>query len=203
MDWREEPATQQQLLRLQQYGFVPACQLTVTQAARLIRQFSKHPPRVATPEQVAQEAVFEAPAPPPPPRDEKMSESARTHAYRLRQAVDAARHVLETRPDAPNVRADYHASIAARRDFWHDTCRDARDMLIGSVQVLEFHQYYGARFFPPTEGEVQEVIDALDEAAPDWDRDHPELFYQTLRLNFPSLVRQAPVAHHPTNHPPR
>ena len=38
--------------------------------------------------------------------------------------------------------------------------------------------------------QVQEVLDALDSALPVWDREHPELFYQTLELNFPQLVKR-------------
>jgi hypothetical protein len=37
---------------------------------------------------------------------------------------------------------------------------------------------------------VQVVLEALDAAMPLWDRDHPELFYQALELNFPQLVRR-------------
>jgi hypothetical protein len=37
---------------------------------------------------------------------------------------------------------------------------------------------------------VQHILDALDSAAPFWDKEHPELFYQTLQLNFPELVRR-------------
>ncbi len=190
MDWEEEPATQQQLFRLQEYGFVPACTLTVTQAARLIRQFSKHPRQAVAAGRDAQQAVAAPPKPPPPPRQVDVSESAKAHAHRLRLGVQAARRLMEANPDGPNVRADYYASISARRDFWHDTCREQRDMLIGTVQVLELHQEFGVHFFTPTEAEVQELLDALDHALPMWEWDHPELFYQTLRLNFPSLARQ-------------
>ncbi|HEY5910457.1 MAG TPA: hypothetical protein VJA21_07610 [Verrucomicrobiae bacterium] len=190
MDWEEEPATQQQLCRLQGYGFVPACALTVTQAARLIRQFSKHPRQSGAADQRNQQAFAAPPKLPPLPRQEDVSESAKMHAHRLRLAVGASRRQMEANPDGPNVRADYYASISARRDFWHDTCREQRDMLIGSVQVLELHQEFGVHFFSPTGEEVQELLDALDHALPTWERDHPELFYQTLRLNFPSLARQ-------------
>jgi hypothetical protein len=38
---------------------------------------------------------------------------------------------------------------------------------------------------------VQEILDALDSAMPAWEREHPALFYQTLELNFPHLLRRA------------
>jgi hypothetical protein len=37
---------------------------------------------------------------------------------------------------------------------------------------------------------VKAVLDALDGAMPLWDKEHPELFYQTLEINFPELVRR-------------
>jgi hypothetical protein len=48
----------------------------------------------------------------------------------------------------------------------------------------------GCRFFAPNYEQVQEVLDALDNAMPLWDHDNPELFYQTLELNFPHLARR-------------
>jgi hypothetical protein len=58
-----------------------------------------------------------------------------------------------------------------------------------SVRALELYSHHGCRFCTPTQSEVQEVLAALDGAMPDWEREHPELFYQTLELNFPELVR--------------
>ena len=63
-------------------------------------------------------------------------------------------------------------------------------MRIGSMQVFELYQMQGCRFFPPNHEQVQELLDALDAAMQLWDRDNPELFYQTLELNFPHLVRR-------------
>ncbi len=111
------------------------------------------------------------------------------HACYLRLQVEAAQSALANNPDRPGGRADVHSAVAARQQFWFDTCRDARDLHLIGPQALEFHHYFGAKYFPPTWAEVQEVIDALDLAMPGWDQDHPELFYETLKLNFPSLLR--------------
>jgi hypothetical protein len=35
------------------------------------------------------------------------------------------------------------------------------------------------------------VLTALDAAVPAWETLHPELFYQTLELNFPELRKNA------------
>jgi hypothetical protein len=63
-------------------------------------------------------------------------------------------------------------------------------MRIATAQVLELYQRCGCRFFPPSRVEVQEILDALDSALPFWDLDQPEIFYQTLELNFPHLVHR-------------
>jgi hypothetical protein len=208
MDWKEEPATEQQLLRLQKYGFEPTFPLTVTQAARLIRQYSKHPPRSTAETALSIQPVpvgaASAPSRSPgfaarpraedaPPgvqiRPGRLSESAQMHVYQLRLAVLAAERSVREVPDRPGVRADLHAITAARRQFWLDTCRDNNEVLGAPEQALEFYQLFGARYFTPTWSEVGEVLDALDLAMPGWDKDHPELFYETLKLNFPSLLR--------------
>ncbi len=112
------------------------------------------------------------------------------HAYHLRTAAEKAAHALTVNPEGPNVRADSVATATGRREFWLDTCRDTKEMHIASVQVFELYRNYGCRFFSPNAQQVQVILDALDAASPLWDRDHPELFFQTLELNFPELVRR-------------
>ncbi len=230
MDWEEEPATNQQLLRLREYGFVPTFPLTVTQAARLIRQYSKRPSHAAPPEPVTspamarpQPAVQQSARPARQPATgsagsfagnavrqaagpvrqapsantdftaaaagERLSQGARLHGFQLRVTVQVAEKTVKENPDRPGVRADLHSAIAARQQFWFDTCRDEKDTPFLSLHAVEFHQHFGAHFFSPTWDEVGEVLDALDGAMPGWDKDHAELFYETLKLNFPSLLR--------------
>lgn len=204
MDWQDEPATQHQLRLLEEFGFQPTTQLTLTEAARLIRQYHRNPhgpvpapadsgmasaaPQKASATSHSAAGVHPAGLPVQP---QEISESARMHVHRLRQEVVQARATYVVSPEGANVRADMFARTTSRRRFWLDTCRDAREMQVGSLQVMEFHQNYGAGFFAPTEEQVQMLLDALDEMASTWDRDHPELFYEALKLNFPGLVRQA------------
>ncbi len=89
----------------------------------------------------------------------------------------------------PRQRKDSRPALEWRRQFWLDTCREVLEMRNASPKVLELHRLYGCRFCPPTTQQVQYVLDALDVALPRWDREHPELFYQTLELNFPELLR--------------
>jgi hypothetical protein len=97
--------------------------------------------------------------------------------FDYRKALEAARG--EQKPSAER----------ARLDFWIDTCREPTEFHIGSAQVRELNRTHGCALCPPTQLQAEEVLQALDAALPFWDRDHPELFYETLKLNFPELVR--------------
>lgn len=121
----------------------------------------------------------------------ELSESTKSIAHRLRQAAEEAKQKLAANPEGPNVRADAASTVNARLDFWMDACRDVKEMRLGSVHVMELYQNYGCRYLTPTPAQAQELLGALDGALPTWDREHPELFFQTLELNFPHLVRRS------------
>jgi hypothetical protein len=167
-----------------------------TEAARLIRELRRNPGRsisasvldkaAAAPRtQLPTGQLANAPVP-----SNDFSESTRAQAYRFHAVAVAAHCALAANPNGPNVRADAAASMQNRQEFWLDTCREVKEMRIGSVPVLELYQMQGYRFFPPSPQQVQELLTALDEAMPQWDSENPELFYQTLELNFPHLVRR-------------
>lgn len=194
MYWEDEPATEQQLTHLKNAGCAVARPLTRTEAARLIREYKKNPARALS-MVTAQPIALREESPPPTqttagPAHSNFSDSTRMHAYHLRAAAEKAHQALTSNPDAPNVRADAHSTSFGRREFWLDTCRDVKQMRIASMPVFELYQRLGCRFFAPTADQVQVVLEALDAAMPLWDRDHPELFYQALELNFPQLVRR-------------
>ncbi|HWQ90411.1 MAG TPA: hypothetical protein VN673_01980 [Clostridia bacterium] len=81
------------------------------------------------------------------------------------------------------------AAQKQRLEFWIDTCREPTQSQLGSAEVRELYRTRGCLFCAPTRMQTQEVLQALDLALSYWDRDHPELFYETLKLNFPELVR--------------
>ena len=93
---------------------------------------------------------------------------------------------IEGRPAQP-----VPARSTERQEFWADTCREMREMRLGSQQCIELYRKFGCRFCTPTLEQAQHVISALDSAVPAWETTYPELFYQTLELNFPELVRHA------------
>jgi hypothetical protein len=174
MDWENEPATWKQLKYLKQSGYKPDRHLTKAAATDLIKRLGGP---IDQPTPVPQAVVQPLP---------------RQDAHALRTAVEkAARGVSEARRDThQTAQQDLALAISKRQMFWIDTCRDPTHMQAASGQVLDFYRKFGCRFEAPSNREVQEVLSALDSAMPSWDRDHPEIFYQTLELNFPALARR-------------
>ena len=80
--------------------------------------------------------------------------------------------------------------LIEREDFWADTCREITQMQHASQEAVELYRRYGCRFCAPGRQQVQYVLGALDSAVPHWEKEHPELFYQTLELNYPELVKR-------------
>ena len=174
MDWQNEPATWKQLKYLRQSGYKPDRHLTKAAATELINSLGG---------QIA----------PPPPMPQAIVQLPSKHdAHLLRTAVErAALAVSEARRDSLlSAQQELALAISKRQMFWIDTCRDPTRMQAACGQVLDFYRKYGCRFEAPSNREVQEVLSALDSAMPLWDRDHPEVFYQTLELNFPQLARR-------------
>ncbi len=173
MNWSNEPATENQLNRLRQFGFHAERSLTKGEAAHLIRDFEEHPEK--------QIGLAET----------GIREMTRHEAHRLRETVRTARRALAKSGPGPNGNPgpDLERALAKRQEFWIDTCREPGRMQARSPEVMDLYMKYGCRFLAPTREQVQEIFDALDTAAPAWDRDHPELFYQTLEINFRELLR--------------
>lgn len=102
--------------------------------------------------------------------------------YHLRKMVEQAKH------DAKNP-SEIEPLVRQRQEFWLDTCREVMQMKVAWAEILNLYKDHGCRFATPTHEQAQEILDALDCALPTWDRDHPELFYQTMELNFPELAK--------------
>jgi hypothetical protein len=77
---------------------------------------------------------------------------------------------------------------AKRQEFWLDTCRGMAHLQVACAQIQNLYRKHGCRFAEPTLEQVRCILDALDCAMPRWEKEHPELFYQTLELSFPELV---------------
>ena len=174
MDWPDEPATWKQIKFLKEHGCTPERRLTKTEATELIQKLGGSPTLVTVPSERAASPL----APPA--------------AYQLRVKADKARRILEEagRSRTERLENDLVLAIGERQYFWIATCRVSGRQTTTCLEVDELYQRHGCRFEPPGGKEVQFILDALDSAMPFWDRDHPEIFYQTLELNFPGLVRR-------------
>ena len=173
MNWTNEPATENQLSHLRQFGYEPDHRLTKGEAAHLIQDFEQHPER--------QNAWAE----------KGIREATKHEAQRLRAGVEDARRAAAQADQARSepLQHDLALAIASRLEFWMDTCRNPTEMRTRSAQVFDLYMKHGCRFFAPGGEQVQEILDALDSAMASWESDRPELFYQTLELNFRELLR--------------
>jgi hypothetical protein len=174
MNWTDQPATWKQLRYLKRVGYKPDRPLTKTEASELIAKFGGPAEQLATTLEVSQ------------------GEPSKHEAYQLRLAVETAnRHAADADPFASrNAQLDLELARSKRQRFWVDTCRNPTQMQAASGQVVDFYRKFGCRFDAPTHRQAQEILDALDSAMPTWERDHPALFYQTLEINFPHLLRR-------------
>lgn len=175
MNWTDGPATWKQLRFLSHHGYKPEHVLTKTEASDLIRKFGGNPEDFGA---VAGGNLQEI----KPPET----------ADHLRLTVEDARQVIvdSGREQIEKCQHTLATAVEKRQEFWLDTCRQTAKMAVNSRQVQELYQKHGCRFVEPTRKQVQYILEALDSVMPHWDRDHPELFYQTLELNFPELVRR-------------
>ena len=173
MNWADEPATLRQLRYLEQLGYQRDHALTRTEAAELIGKLGGQPERAAARSQIG------------------VMETLQGAAYSLRLVVEEARRTLvEAGAERyENLRPALEAAVGKRRAFWIDSCRGAASGETGGEEILRFYRQYGCRFVAPTHQQVHSVLEALDAAMLAWDRDYSELFFRTLELNFPELVR--------------
>ena len=175
MNWTDGPATWKQIRYLSHFGYKPDHALTKSEAIDLIRKFGGQPETLET-----------VPARPEAPRP-----AQQPTAYELRLVAQKTNQALtEAGRLAPDrLHQEAAAALKRRQEFWIETCHDPANTRNPSAQAHALYQKFGCTFVAPTPKQVQSVLDALDSAMPFWDRDHPEVFYRTLELNFPELLR--------------
>jgi hypothetical protein len=175
MNWTEGPATWKQLRYLSQNGYKPERPLTKTEAAELIRSLGGQPETFT----ITNVAVAS-------------EEKQEIGPYQLRQGVESAQRTLNCAgpENRKSCQEAYDSAVSRRQQFWADTCREVSQMRGGSKACLELYRKHGCLLNTPTPFQVQQVLDALDSAMPVWDKEHPELFFETLSLNFPELARR-------------
>jgi len=177
MDWENEPATWKQLKYLKQHGYKPDRGLTKTAAAELIGS-------LGGPVAALAQVQPELPVP--------LQHSPKEEAFQLHSALEqAAKAVtIARREELPKAEQNLALAVSKREMFWIDTCRDPMRMQAACGAVLDFYRKYGCGLEAPSHKQVREVLAALDSALPQWEREHPELFYKTLELNYPELKKR-------------
>jgi hypothetical protein len=168
MNWDTEPATEKQLNYLKMFGYVPDRPLTKTEAHDLLSKFEEDPERcqIRTETRLRESAIYE-------------KERRENLAYFLRTDCEFAAKAYE----------ELKLCKKSRLNFWKDTF-DLGERLSEAFQAYDFHNKYGCQFKKPSNEQIKGVLDALDSRLPTWDKDSPILFYQTLELNFPELLRK-------------
>ncbi|SPE51503.1 hypothetical protein SBV1_1340006 [Verrucomicrobia bacterium] len=174
MNWTDEPATWKQLKYLKQYGYETNRRLTKEKAAELIKELGG-PPEI----QLSVE----------PSDFVKVVDQG---AYHFRSVVETAKRALDDPGNRGRSESDQKlaSALAQRQQFWSDTFTGRTRMPFGCAQIADLYRGHGCLFCTPTNQQIQGILDALDSALPFWDRDHPELFYQTLAINFPEMARR-------------
>jgi hypothetical protein len=142
--------------------------------------------------------ILTRPMPPradaPRPKEPLLRPGQVNNAYQLKQAVEGARRALAAAESCFQDGWQRQLELAERQrqQFWTDTCRDPHEARAACRQANELYRQHGWRFLTPSFVQVQSVLEALDSALPSWDQEHPALFFQTLELNFPGVLRVLP-----------
>jgi hypothetical protein len=172
MDWTDEPATWRQLKSLKELGYTLERRLTKLEAAEIIRSLGGKVELAASATAVAERPTI--------------------GPLQLRQKAEQAKRAMAVAGwnKTEKLAHDLAEAMAERQQFWIDTCHGVARGQVASMEIPELYQKHGCRFEAPSRNDAQYILDALDQAMPTWDKDHPELFYQTLELNFPALVRR-------------
>jgi hypothetical protein len=174
MNREDVPATENQLSLLRRFGYAPDHPLRNGEAARLILDFERHQEDRRTPSGKGDTRKITT--------DEASS---------LRAAVEHAQRTLAAagKDGADESQRAFALAVAKRQEWWIDTCRDPGKMQARSAQRIDLYMKHGCLFDTPTREQVREVLEALDSAMPSWEKEHPELFYQTVEMNFRELLR--------------
>jgi hypothetical protein len=173
MNWTEQPATESQIRHLHEFGYAPDHPLNRDEAARLLHELE-------TSMQV-KTAVNRPGGAAGPPTSQQTAFDFHARVRSLSSGGEG---------DGVGIHHSEWAvgeAVRRRQQFWMDSCREPALMQHRSPQAVELYMKHGCLFVTPSAEQVQEILDALDASMQCWDRDYPQLFFQTLELNFPNL----------------
>jgi len=192
--WRQDPATEKQIEYLAAFGITAAPGLTKGEASDLIQNCKNDPAALKRKERIQRERY-----------EREREEREQFPSYYLRQDITAAREEVEQAEgdlaecndatEKPNLRDYLHDAkdelkrlIAERVEFWKWTFEEDNEG--GDLCAMSYYQDYGNYFKKPTTKQVLGILDALDDASPDWDKTKPQAFYGTYEDNFPGCLKR-------------
>jgi hypothetical protein len=180
--WRKAPAHVEQLAFLARFGYPLEGRLTRGRASDLIVEIVDDAARW--------ELVI-----PDKPAGKVNPQARKCKAYRAHEDCTAAIEKLRNAnlDEMGTAKAALALALKKRLQFWRQRFRDfwAGDAYADWIQATDLYSNYGRRFKLPTAEQITRVLSALDEKRPNWDRDYPQLFFETLELNYPELIRPA------------
>ena len=192
--WEGDPATAKQLNYLKGFGYTPDAPMTKGEASQLITAFKKDPARQELKCQLEQQAAEQA-----DDYEDKhtawcLHEAVLDAARYLRDAEKSLRNAdkedrAECREEIKEWKEDLKDSVEHRVDFWLDTFR-LSPKSCDSSQWADLYEQCGQYFKTPPRKQVKEILEALDNHTPDWDKDKAVSFFLTLKDSFPALVRK-------------
>jgi hypothetical protein len=117
------------------------------------------------------------------------------------EAGEAEEHFDRT--SVEEAKSDLKYYTALRIKFWTTTFSYAgigalspedTDGLLDYTETLDrLYNEFGSHFKIPANAQILEVVHALDQQVPDWDKTQPEQFYSALAALFPDLLRKGRV----------
>jgi len=123
----------------------------------------------------------------------------------LQQQIASTQELIESTEseirDQPTeikeAKEEFHYRQSLRTKFWKATFTqlganpDDTEDLIDYCDVIDrFYEGYGHCFKVPTLKQVSDILEALDKASPDWDKQEPQSFYANYKASFPDAVKR-------------
>lgn len=107
--------------------------------------------------------------------------------------IDEANATLEDHPgNLKDAQDELKNATALRSNFWKSTFKREGPVFIDSDELIDYadtidslYEQYGSYFKVPTNKQISDILEALDNASSEWDRAEPRSFYATLRAWFP------------------
>ncbi len=123
----------------------------------------------------------------------------------LEQQIASTRELIESTEseiaDQPTEIKEAKEELRYRRSlrakFWKATFTqlqadpDDTEDLIDYCDVIDrFFDSYGRYLKAPTLKQVGDIVEALDKASPDWDKQEPQSFYARYKASFPDKIKR-------------